>query len=379
MRKGEDTFLRSIVLVALRSLALQLCRIANEVYQQYNQGQYCMLVLFVEVPPESIDVNVAPDKRSVFYEREKELFAVVRSSLLATFAPCLGQTQSVEAAIKKSACVMVTGTSCTDGEATVVNYVPIAEDESLPYGPTQPFQVIVEDGVQIGPPTTVTYAIDKPVHAVVPLFQISDRSSHRKRPPNEDTGNHDMSEEDISKKRATAKRLEQFAFSVMPHASSGEATDCERTERSKAGSIITSSDASAVGNGSESGRGEQKKVTEVVNDSGTLTYRHPSLGFLVERATRSDMFSLTAAVDTEAVIVGKDKLCRTPSPHSYVDIEQPSSSAHPQALPEHRAEMGSSSTVMRTQQTVAFAMSDLTNRMHEVVIEAVIFAAFMLN
>ncbi|VDO73065.1 unnamed protein product [Onchocerca flexuosa] len=29
----------------------KLCRIANEVYQQYNRGQYCMLILFVDVPP----------------------------------------------------------------------------------------------------------------------------------------------------------------------------------------------------------------------------------------------------------------------------------------------------------------------------------------
>ncbi|VDK56384.1 unnamed protein product [Anisakis simplex] len=35
----------------------KLCRVANEVYQQYNQGYYCMLVLFVEVPPAMTSSN----------------------------------------------------------------------------------------------------------------------------------------------------------------------------------------------------------------------------------------------------------------------------------------------------------------------------------
>ncbi|VDD86524.1 unnamed protein product [Enterobius vermicularis] len=73
----------------------KLCRIANEVYQMYNSGQYCMLILFVEAPPGLIDVNVSPDKQMVYFEREKDLFALLRSSLLATFVPLLGCTQSV--------------------------------------------------------------------------------------------------------------------------------------------------------------------------------------------------------------------------------------------------------------------------------------------
>uniref|UniRef100_A0A0N5CJ22 DNA_mis_repair domain-containing protein n=1 Tax=Thelazia callipaeda TaxID=103827 RepID=A0A0N5CJ22_THECL len=68
----------------------KLCRIANEVYQLYNRGQYCMLILFVDVPAETMDVNVAPDKRSVFFVHEKELFALLRASLIATFTPYLG-------------------------------------------------------------------------------------------------------------------------------------------------------------------------------------------------------------------------------------------------------------------------------------------------
>uniref|UniRef100_A0A158R598 DNA_mis_repair domain-containing protein n=1 Tax=Syphacia muris TaxID=451379 RepID=A0A158R598_9BILA len=73
----------------------KLCRVANEVYQMYNAGQYCMLILFVNVPPDLIDVNVSPDKQTVFFEREKDLLALLRSSLLATFVPVFGQTETL--------------------------------------------------------------------------------------------------------------------------------------------------------------------------------------------------------------------------------------------------------------------------------------------
>jgi hypothetical protein len=53
----------------------QICRVANEVYGQYNRGQHCILVLFVDIPPSKLDVNVSPDKRTVFVHHEKEVFA----------------------------------------------------------------------------------------------------------------------------------------------------------------------------------------------------------------------------------------------------------------------------------------------------------------
>ncbi|KAK6040878.1 DNA mismatch repair protein [Cooperia oncophora] len=74
----------------------KVCRVVNEVYQQYNRSQYPTLVLNIEVPPNMIDVNVTPDKRMVFFEREKELLALIRSSILATYHPLLGAYTSVE-------------------------------------------------------------------------------------------------------------------------------------------------------------------------------------------------------------------------------------------------------------------------------------------
>jgi DNA mismatch repair ATPase MutL len=45
-----------------------------------------MLVLFIDVPPSTLDVNVTPDKRTVFLYHEKEVFAKLRATLLATFS-----------------------------------------------------------------------------------------------------------------------------------------------------------------------------------------------------------------------------------------------------------------------------------------------------
>lgn len=51
---------------------------ANDVYSIYNRGQYCLLVLFVEVAPATVDVNICPDKRTVFLHHEKEVFTFIR-------------------------------------------------------------------------------------------------------------------------------------------------------------------------------------------------------------------------------------------------------------------------------------------------------------
>ncbi|KAH7727628.1 mismatch repair endonuclease PMS2 [Aphelenchoides avenae] len=90
--QGRHSADRQFVYVNKRPVDFaKVCRIANEVYGSYNRGQYCMLVLFVEVDPASLDVNVSPDKRTVFLHAEKELFAKLRASLGATFEKVHGK------------------------------------------------------------------------------------------------------------------------------------------------------------------------------------------------------------------------------------------------------------------------------------------------
>uniref|UniRef100_A0A914DQZ4 Uncharacterized protein n=1 Tax=Acrobeloides nanus TaxID=290746 RepID=A0A914DQZ4_9BILA len=73
----------------------KVCKIANSVYQQFNRGQYCMLILFIEVDPAALDVNVSPDKRTVFLHEEKRLFAKFHASLLKTFSQVLGSCKEL--------------------------------------------------------------------------------------------------------------------------------------------------------------------------------------------------------------------------------------------------------------------------------------------
>uniref|UniRef100_F1KTY7 Mismatch repair endonuclease PMS2 n=1 Tax=Ascaris suum TaxID=6253 RepID=F1KTY7_ASCSU len=353
----------------------KLCRIANEVYQQYNQGQYCMLVLLVDVPPESIDVNVAPDKRSVFYEKERELFAVVRASLLATFEPCLGQTQSVEAPIMRfhqdnaersiaSTSSAVVEASQSYAEDSVVNYAPIAEDENFPYEPTQPFKVIIEDGLRIGPPTVVTFAANTPAHKV-----SDDISSHRKRPATGGSKGRDLGEEDVLRKRTAAKRLEQFSFTVVPHTPSGDTTNLNR-EQNGSGFVDTSSAANSGASmprhgGESDGSTKDQRRIACAEGTGVLASNRPPLSQLVESATRSEMFAVPAAVDADAETMfieeGRNRATPTVAATSNRNQESPDS-----ASCAHDSEASRSSTVIRTQQTVAFKPANLVRRIHEI-------------
>ncbi|VDM52342.1 unnamed protein product [Angiostrongylus costaricensis] len=95
---GRSTADRQFIYVNRRAVDYPkvICRVVNEVYQQYNRSQYPTLVLYIELPPEMIDVNVTPDKRMVLFDHEKELLALIRASVLATFHPLLSSYTSVE-------------------------------------------------------------------------------------------------------------------------------------------------------------------------------------------------------------------------------------------------------------------------------------------
>ncbi|KAK0396681.1 hypothetical protein QR680_001810 [Steinernema hermaphroditum] len=87
----------------------KICRIVNQIYQQYNKGRYCMLVAFITVPPEHIDVNGNQDHRltisdfrqpasksnpHVYYDEEVEELCVD------------GRTSNVAIATSQDGCVL---------------------------------------------------------------------------------------------------------------------------------------------------------------------------------------------------------------------------------------------------------------------------------
>lgn len=57
----------------------------NEIYRQYNPGQYPFVFLNINIERTSVDVNVTPDKRKVFLTKEKILLEVLKNSLLKLF------------------------------------------------------------------------------------------------------------------------------------------------------------------------------------------------------------------------------------------------------------------------------------------------------
>ncbi|VDN21706.1 unnamed protein product [Gongylonema pulchrum] len=185
----------------------KLCRIANEVYQQYNRGQYCMLILFVDVPPESIDVNISPDKRSVFFEREKELFALLRASLLATFAPHLGHAGSLNTPISSD--LPLSG-SADDSFIRLTQLNETEDDDDSFDVSAQSFRPSLEPKSNLGPPADITVAADNSRGPRLDVPEMS-RKRHIDKRATADTA---------TKKRPTPSVFEQFAFKVIPHDSS---------------------------------------------------------------------------------------------------------------------------------------------------------------
>lgn len=65
----------------------KLSKVVNEVYKQYAKTKYPVYVLNIELPKDEVDVNVTPDKRSVFTLEESKLHEMVRSSLVEMWDP----------------------------------------------------------------------------------------------------------------------------------------------------------------------------------------------------------------------------------------------------------------------------------------------------
>eukprot|EP00794_Sanderia_malayensis_P019017 gene19017-20929_t len=70
---------------------LKVSRLVNEVYHMFNRNQYPFVVLDISTQSDCIDVNVTPDKRQLFIQNEKLLWAILKASLLKMFTDTAGQ------------------------------------------------------------------------------------------------------------------------------------------------------------------------------------------------------------------------------------------------------------------------------------------------
>ncbi|VDO51177.1 unnamed protein product, partial [Onchocerca flexuosa] len=164
----------------------------------------------------SIDVNVSPDKRSVFFEREKQLFALLRASLLATFAPHLGHVD-----------ISNQSTNTND-----ISHLESMNDSFIHL--TQPddnndsFDVSTQnldsssESKNNSPPSTNSFVRDKLRGPSIDLMNIKETTEKtRKRP-----ASNNCSEKSTSvQKRPAANLFEKFAFKVIPHSSNEVTTD----------------------------------------------------------------------------------------------------------------------------------------------------------
>ncbi|KAK6106948.1 DNA mismatch repair protein MutL family protein [Brugia pahangi] len=304
----------------------KLCRIANEVYQQYNRGQYCMLILFVDVPPESIDVNVAPDKRSVFFEREKELFALLRASLLATFAPHLGHVNTSNRSTN----------GCMDDSFIQLTQSNDNDDSSNIC--TSDFQSSAElkDTDSL---TNVTFARDKSRGPSIDLLNIKETvEKTRKRPAPKDCTEKSAS----IQKRPAPNLFENFGFKVIPH-NSKEDTD---------NSYATSEEGSS----------------SLVDQRENFDYRETSLRNVVAGASKDENTIITSQDDPDFPNLSDDD---DDNDNGDGDDDNDNDDILVTAMKDDQnckstvKEENNCGITRRSQQTISFSMSDLKNHMNK--------------
>uniref|UniRef100_A0A158Q6Z9 DNA_mis_repair domain-containing protein n=1 Tax=Elaeophora elaphi TaxID=1147741 RepID=A0A158Q6Z9_9BILA len=311
----------------------KLCRIANEIYQQYNRGQYCMLILFVDVPPESIDVNVSPDKRSVFFEREKELFALLRASLLATFAPHLGHVGTLNRCTNPNDLPHLE--SMNDSFIHLSQLNGGNNDSSVISTPS--FHSSVESKSTTQPRIT-TFAKDKSRGPSIDLADVKEVAEKtRKRPTLSDCSEKSASVQ----KRPAANLFERFAFKVIPHNSKEVAAD----------SYTISEEVSHAS-------------CSIVDQKDNVDFRETSLRTVVAGASKDENIMVVPQDDANFPNLSEDDdddddvlVTTVKNDHDRKSNEKTENSC---------------STARRTQQTISFSMSDLNNRMNKLKVPKVV-------
>nr|XP_019000494.1 uncharacterized protein I203_06911 [Kwoniella mangroviensis CBS 8507]OCF63955.1 hypothetical protein I203_06911 [Kwoniella mangroviensis CBS 8507] len=77
-------------------------RAINEVYKSFNTHQVPLAILDFQIPPQSVDINVSPDKRTIFVHSEDKLIEALKIALDEYFQPSRstfavgGATQTVK-------------------------------------------------------------------------------------------------------------------------------------------------------------------------------------------------------------------------------------------------------------------------------------------
>lgn len=107
----------------------KLSKIVNQVFRSFDPtgtgNQYPVLILNMKIPAEKVDVNVTPDKRTVFVSNEKVLFALVKSSVLKIFSSNVSSFEQTKYCQSSS---QVTVISSDDSDVAVENSIVVNVD-----------------------------------------------------------------------------------------------------------------------------------------------------------------------------------------------------------------------------------------------------------
>ncbi|KAJ3195958.1 Mismatch repair endonuclease pms2 [Irineochytrium annulatum] len=78
----------------VQELEFELLKAVNEVYKTFNMHQFPIVIWNMQLKADMYDVNVTPDKRTLFLHDEKKLFEAIKAELESIFSPSRGVVRS---------------------------------------------------------------------------------------------------------------------------------------------------------------------------------------------------------------------------------------------------------------------------------------------
>ncbi|RUS22609.1 mismatch repair endonuclease PMS2 [Endogone sp. FLAS-F59071] len=115
----------------------KIAKLVNEVYREFNSNQYPLIVADIRLPKGAYDVNISPDKRTIFLHDEKQLLEALADELVALFEPSRS-TYVIGTLTPKSKALDIESTVNDDEaehEANDTNDFMVLRDPSPPTSP----------------------------------------------------------------------------------------------------------------------------------------------------------------------------------------------------------------------------------------------------